>query len=364
MEEKTLKIEDLGYCEFFEAERAKLGLAVFEVARVTCELRGAYKVKNANGEFLAKVSGKDIFKNSTREDFPAVGDWVAISELNKEQALIQAILPRRTTLKRKYGDRNEAQMIATNVDVAFVIESVDRDFNLNRIERYSAIASDGGIRTTIILNKTDLISEEDLGFKLQQIKERFKDIDVIPTNTLKEEGLAKLKTYFEKGKTYCFLGSSGVGKSSLINKLLDERKIKTNQIGEHSGRGKHTTTVREMYFWGNGSIVIDNPGVREIGMTDATVGIDVLFDEITTLAEKCKFIDCTHVHEPGCAVLSALQAGKLDQAKYLNFINLKKETQHFKLNALEKKQKDRQFGKFLKEAKADLKKYKHKDYSE
>ncbi|NTV41079.1 MAG: ribosome small subunit-dependent GTPase A [Candidatus Moranbacteria bacterium] len=362
MKEKISKIEDFGYCDFFENERVKLGLNLFEVARVTSELRGAYKVKNSNGEFLAKVPGKHIFKASSRQDYPAVGDWVAISELNKEQALIQAVLPRKTSLKRKYGDRNEAQLIATNIDVAFVIESVDRDFNLNRIERYSAIASNDGIKTVVILNKVDLITEQEASLKLQQIKERLEDVDIIMTSILTEKGLAQLKAYLEKGKSYCFLGSSGVGKSSLINKLLAGDLIKTNEIGLHSSRGKHTTTAREMYFLENGAIVIDNPGTREVGMTDTSAGIASLFDEITALSEKCKFVDCTHLQEPGCSVLSALKTGELSQEKYLNFISLKKETEHFKMNQLEKREKERNFGKFIKKAKKDLKNHSHKDY--
>lgn len=364
MEEKKLKIEELGYADFFEADRVKLGLGDFEVARVISEHRGAYRVKNANGEFLAKVTGKDIFKNSSREDFPAVGDWVVISELDSEKATIHGILKRMTVMKRKYGDRSEAQMIATNVDVAFVVEAVDRDFNLNRIGRYSAIANDGGVQAAVVLNKTDLISKEEVASKLQQIKERFRGVDVIPTSLLVDDGLSELREYMKRGKTYCFLGSSGVGKSSLINSLLDEDKIRTGQIGSRSGRGKHTTTAREMFFLKNGAIVIDNPGMREIGLTDSGAGVEILFDEITALAKKCKFVDCTHIHESGCAVLKSLDDGELDRERYTNFISLKKETAHYSMNEIEKKEKDRQFGKFLKEAKKDLKKYKHKDYDD
>lgn len=361
---ETMKIEDLGWDEFFESGRAKLGSDIFQVARVVAESRGAYRVKNAEGEYLAKITGKHIFKSVSREDYPAVGDWVAISELEEKKAVIHSILPRKTVMKRKYSGKNETQIIATNIDVAFVIESVDRDYSLNRFERFFAIAGDGGIMPAIILNKIDLISKEELDLRLVQIKDRFKDIDVILTSALAEEGLDELKKYIEKGKAYCFLGSSGVGKSSLINKLLGKDEIRIGGIGPRSGRGKHITTAREMYFLENGGIVIDNPGVREVGMTDVGVGIDSLFDEIIILAKKCKFANCTHVHEPGCEVLSALRSGKLDEGKYSNYIGLKEEADHYGMTEFEKREKNRQFGKFVKKAKKELKNHNHKSYGE
>lgn len=265
-------------------------------------------------------------------------------------------------MKRKNSGKNETQIIATNIDVAFVIEAVDRDYNLNRIERYFAIAKDSNISPVVILNKIDLISQEELDLKITEMKNRLGDVEIIPTSNSTEEGLERLQKYITKNKTYCFLGSSGVGKSSLINKLLGEEIIKTEKIGARSGRGKHATTVREMYFLANGGIVIDNPGVREVGMTDASTGINNSFNEITALAKGCKYFDCTHIHEPGCAVLFALETGKIDKDKYTNYINLKKETGHYEMTQSEKKKKERQFGKFIKNAKRDLKKFRHKDY--
>ena len=366
--EHELKIEDLGWNEFFESNQKKLELDGFQVARVIAEHRGAYKVKNANGEYLAKITGRQMFVAKSREDFPAVGDWAVITEADKKQAVIKSILPRKTVMKRKYGDKNmmgeknEVQIIAANIDVAFIIESVDRDYNLNRIERYFAIATDGGIKAAVILNKTDLISEEELETKISEIKNRLIGIDVIATSTLNEEGLGDLKKYIIKSQTYCFLGSSGVGKSSLINKLIGEDIIKIKNIGESSGRGRHTTTVREMYFLPEGGIVIDNPGVREVGMTDTSEGVDNLFDEIAVLAKDCKFVDCTHTHEPDCAVLKAVESGQLDESRYANYIRLKKETEHFEMTGIEKKEKNRQFGKFLNKAKKDLKNFGVKNY--
>src|SRR3989339_981218 len=359
MNSEVKKIEDFGYNAFFEFNRKKLKLDGFSVARVIAEYKGAYKVKNPTSEYLAKITGKQMFSALSREDYPAVGDWVAITELDAERAVIHGVLPRRTMIKRKYSNKNETQIIATNIDVAFVVESVDRDFNLNRFERYFAIAKDGGVKPTIILNKIDLISKEELDIKLAQVKNRFNDVDFIPTSIITDEGLSELKMYMKKGKTYCFLGSSGVGKSSLINKLLGENIIKTENISISTGKGKHTTTSREMYFLENGAIVVDNPGMREVGMTDTGLGIDNLFDEIMILAKNCKYVDCIHIHEPGCKVLSAVKSGELDKDKYLNYVSLKREVEHYEMTKLEKREKDKQFGKFVKNAKKELKKYKH-----
>ncbi|MFH0890539.1 MAG: ribosome small subunit-dependent GTPase A [Candidatus Liptonbacteria bacterium] len=353
-----MKIEDLGYSAFFEANRDKLGWADFSVARVLVEHKEAYKVRNADGEYLAKITGKQMFNAVSREDYPAVGDWVAIRELDSERAVIQGVLPRKTIIKRKYNNRNEIQVIAANVDVAFLVESVERDYNLNRLERYSAIANDGGVRPAIILNKTDLISRAELNAKLVQLKERFKGAGIFVSSAKTDEGLNELKKNIVGGKTYCFLGSSGVGKSSLINKLLGEDIIRTEDIGLGTGRGKHTTTSREMYFLETGGIVIDNPGMREVGVAAAGEGIESLFDDITALSHKCKYADCAHVGEPGCGVLSALKSGELNEGKYSNYIKLKKEAEYYEMNELEKREKDRRFGNFIKTAKKEIKKYK------
>jgi ribosome biogenesis GTPase / thiamine phosphate phosphatase len=354
-----MKLEDLGYNKNFESNRQKLELGEFSVARVIAEHKGAYRVKNSDGEYFAKVTGKTIFGAQSREDYPAVGDWVAINEQDKEWAVIKEILPRQTLIKKKYNNKNGVQIIATNIDVAFIVESLGRDYNLNRFERYLAIANDGGVESTIILNKIDLISQEELGLKLTQIKSRFKNIDVILTSALNDRGLEDLRSYILPGKTYCFLGSSGVGKSSLINKLLEKNAIETKDISFQTDRGKHTTTTREMYFLKNGGIVIDNPGMREVGMTNTNKGVDNIFDEITELSKKCKFIDCSHISEPGCKVLSSLESGELSVGKYNNYINLKKEIEFYEMTEVEKNEKDYKFGKFIKKAKKENERYKN-----
>ncbi|TAK51730.1 MAG: ribosome small subunit-dependent GTPase A, partial [Bacteroidetes bacterium] len=293
-EQTKIKLEDLGYTEFFDLQWKSLELKNSLVARVIAEHKAAYKVMSSNGEYLARIMGKQMFSATKRVDYPAVGDWVVITELDKEKAIIHNILSRKTILKKKYSDKQDAQIIATNIDIAFIIEALGRDFNLNRFERYFVLANEGGIKPTIILNKSDLVSEIELSQRIDQIKNRFDNTDIISTSTITDPGLNELANYITKGKTYCFLGSSGVGKSSLINKLLKKDTIKTQEISESSGRGKHTTTTREMYFIENGGIVIDNPGTREVGIADAGSGIENVFDEITLLSKECRYADCTH----------------------------------------------------------------------
>lgn len=355
-------MNNLGWDDFFESKKAELELSDFSIARVVAEHKGAYRVKNEKGEFLAKVTGRKIFHAKSREDYPAVGDWVAIKEVDENQAVIQTVLPRKSVLRRTFGDKsrtgekNDIQIIAANIDVAFIVQSVGRDYNINRFERYFVIAKNAGIKPVMILNKVDLISTEELDLKLLEIKNRLNDVEVVLTSAVNGEGLEKLKGFIERGKTYCFLGSSGVGKSSLINEILEKKSIKTDAIGAHSGRGKHTTTSREMYFSENGSIIIDNPGIREVGMVDAKEGIEDIFEDMETIAGKCKYADCTHVHEPGCEILAALKDGRLDEDRYSNYINMRNENEYLEMNKVEKREKNRQFGKFIKNVKKDLKK--------
>lgn len=350
-----VSLKDLGYDEFWELSKKRMGFVNYPVARVVAEYREVYKVRNNKGEFLARVTGKHMFTAAKREDYPAVGDWVVVEMLPENKAIIRGILPRRTILKKKYSNKQENQIIATNIDTAFIVESMDRDYNLNRLERFLVLANEGNITPVIILNKTDLISKNELDNRIMQIKNRLASVNVISTSTVTKEGVDKLRNYIEKGRTYCFLGSSGVGKSTMINRLLQKDEIKTREMGLITGKGKHTTTTREMYFLENGGLLVDNPGTREVGVMDSETGIEMVFDEISHLAKECRYSDCTHIHEPGCIVLGALEEQKLDKDKYDNFIKLTKETQFYKMTRIEKREKDKKFGKFIKKAKDTLK---------
>lgn len=345
---KTIRLEDLGYGDFFENSRKANPDENFAPARIVAEHKEVYVLRNEISESFAKVTGKMMFTASSREDFPAVGDWVLIAMPEKDSAVIHEILPRKSVLKRKSITKSDAQIIASNIDVAFIVQSPDRDYSLNRIERYFAMAESGNIKPVIILNKTDIISESELEFKLNEMRNRFHNADIFATSIITGKSIDVMYDYIKKGHTYCFVGSSGVGKSSLINILLGKELIKTEEISSRTNRGKHITTRRQLFMLKKGGLVIDNPGMREIGLIDAETGIENVFEDISAFAKNCRFSNCTHIHELGCAVLAAVKDGGIDGKRYANFIKLAKENEYHSLTKLEMREKDRKFGRMVK----------------
>lgn len=352
-----LDTKDLNYKKYLEYMQEKPEFTGFSLARVFTENKGVYKVAGSDKEYLAKITGKEMFSALSREDYPAVGDWVAVEMLSGNEAVIRGVLPRKTVLKKPYSDGRGMQVIAANIDVAFIIESADRDYNLNRYERYLVLVREAKIRPILVLNKVDLISETELKDRLEEIKRRFIGVEVLTTSTCNESGLLDLEDIIEEGKTYCLLGSSGVGKSSIINILLKTNTIKTREISGALSRGKHTTTKREMYLLQNGGILIDNPGIRAVGIADMEGGIRDTYEDLISLSAKCKYSDCTHTHEPGCAVKELMDKGKMDREKYANYQKLKKESEYYKMTKSERRVKDRNFGRLIKKAQKILKEY-------
>lgn len=354
-----MTLEDLGYSLELEDYRKDQNLESFTIGRVVSEHKERYIVKTPENECEGEIIGNLRFTAKNRQDFPAVGDWVAISEYDNNKVIIHAVLPRKTILERQaVGKQGEKQIIATNIDYALIVQAVDRDFNMNRIERYLTICHTSHVNPIIILNKIDLINDSQLSTILDKISERIKHIPVLPISNESRAGLKKLVGIIEKGKTYCLLGSSGVGKSTLMNNLIGREFMKTDSISESTNKGRHITSHRELIVLENGGILIDNPGIREVGITDATDGLEITFSKILELAEDCKFKDCTHTTETGCAVLRALENGELERSSYENFLKMEREKEHFEATVAEKRRKDKEFGKMIKKyKKGNYKKY-------
>lgn len=344
-----MNLADLGYHKKLEEYRIEQKLTNMEVGRVVAEHKERYIIKTEQGEFDAEITGNMRFTAKNREDFPAVGDWVATMVYDSELAIIHKILPRTSIIKRQaIGQFGEVQVIATNIDYAFLVQAVDRDFNINRLERYLTICYSSKVNPIIILTKTDLIDEQHISEIVESIKLRISDVPVIALSNETQNGYDSLNQIIEKGKTYCLLGSSGVGKSTLLNNLSGKAIMKTDAISQSSNKGRHITTHRELIILENGSLLIDNPGMREVGIADSGSGLETTFDRIITLSENCKFKDCTHIHEIGCAVIEAVQNGEIDENSYKNYLKMEKEKAYFESTVAERRKKEKVFGKMVK----------------
>ena len=354
-----MTLEDLGYNDSFKKFRIEQCLDDFEVGRVIAEHKERYIVKTAEGEFEAEITGNMRFTAKGREDFPAVGDWVAMTIYDSDFAIIHRIFPRFSIISRQaVGQFGEIQIIAANIDYAFLVQAVDRDFNINRLERYLTICNSSRVSPIIVLSKTDLIDQPSLNEITESISQRIKDIPVIAISNETQTGYEALKTIIENGKTYCMLGSSGVGKSSLMNNLSGRIVMKTDAISQSTNKGRHVTSHRELTILDNGGLLIDNPGMREVGITDSGSGLETTFDKIFSLSQKCKFLDCTHTNEVGCSVLEAVDNGEIDKSSYENYQRLEREKAYFESTVVERRKKDKDFGKMLKNYKKDKKKNK------
>ena len=355
-----MKLEDLGYTTELENYRTQRNLSSFKVARVVTEHKERYVLKNESGIYEAELIGNLRFTANDRSDFPAVGDWVAVSEYDTNKALIHHVFPRTSILERQAtGSLGEKQIIATNIDVGFVVQSVNRDYNINRLERYLTICNASKIIPIIILTKIDLITVTALEAMLQEISTRIKNVEIICVSNQNLIGIDTVISHLKKGKTHCLLGSSGVGKSTLINSISGQELMKTSAISESIDRGKHVTTHRELIVLENGGILIDNPGMRAVGITDVADGLEITFEEITKLSENCRFSDCTHMHEKGCAIIEAIDNEELDEETFDNYLRMEREKQFFESTQQDKKRKDKNLGKLIKSAQKNKKKLKY-----
>jgi ribosome biogenesis GTPase len=354
-----MTLEDLGYNDKLEKLRKEHNLNEFDMGRVISEHKERYIVKTEKGEFEAEITGNLRFSSKSREDFPAVGDWVALTIHDSDFSIIHSVLPRFSIISRQaVGKFGEIQIIATNIDYALLVQAADRDFNINRLERYLTICNSSKVSPIIVLSKIDLIDEHRTIEILESIKARISNVPIIAISNESQDGYGKIKAIIEKGKTYCMLGSSGVGKSTLLNNLSGKSLMRTDTISHSTNKGKHVTSHRELIILENGGILVDNPGMREVGIADSTSGLETTFDMIIRLSKNCKFKDCTHTNEKGCSVIEAVEMGELDRSSYENYLKLEREKSHFESTVSEKRRKDKEFGKMVKNYKKNIDKKK------
>ncbi|ACU88724.1 ribosome small subunit-dependent GTPase A [Desulfomicrobium baculatum] len=347
--------ERLGFDPWFAAHAPESQPEGCAIARVCAVDRSSYCLRNESGDVPAELSGKLLYQSERTTDLPSVGDWVAAQYYDQGRAaIIHQVFPRKTFLRRRAaGGRANEQMIAANVDMAFIVQSGHFDFNPNRLERYLIMAADGQVEPIVLLTKTDLLTEEELEHRLAIIAS-VTTARIIALSSVTGAGLGELRGALAPGKTCCLLGSSGVGKTTLVNRLMGLDAYATRAVSA-TGEGTHTTTRRQLILLESGAMLIDTPGMRELGILGAGDCVDMGFGEMAALASDCRYADCTHRHEPGCAVRAAIERGDLEEERYASYLKLKKEAEFNEMSSLDKRKKDKAFGRLVKSVKKGMK---------
>jgi ribosome biogenesis GTPase / thiamine phosphate phosphatase len=355
---KYMELEALGLDEWVREKQTQGRSPDWTPARVTAVDRDSYLVRNGSSEIRSELAGNFMFNAQTGMDLPCVGDWVYVQYYDAGTfAIIYDLFPRKSLLRRKMSGKTiDYQMIAANIDVAFILQSCDANFNIHRLERYLVMVNDGHIAPVLVLTKCDLVDTQELHRLVSIIREARIDCPIVPISNSTGAGLEDLRQMLASGKTYCLLGSSGVGKTTTINRLTGQALLETQPVRDYDGKGRHTTTRRQLIVLEQGAMLIDTPGMRELGTIGMNSGIDQSFIDIAEMSMSCRFSDCTHTTEDGCALLAALQDGQLSKARYDSYLKLIGESEYHEMSYVEKRKKDKEFGKFIKNASKQFRK--------
>lgn len=350
-----MTLRELGFDHWFEDRSPELFQEGCSFARISAVDRGSYLIRNGSGEVPAELTGRLSYRIERSIDLPCVGDWVTACYYNDDTAaVIHGVFPRRTFLRRRSaGETVEFQMIAANIDAAFIVQSCTFDFNPHRLDRYLVTAADGHVEPIVMLTKTDLISRDEVNQKLAIISSVTK-ARVLAISSVTGTGFDEFQKTLSPGRTYCLLGSSGVGKTTLINRLVGREVFATKAVSS-TGEGTHATSRRQLIVLDSGAMLIDTPGMRELGIVGAEDGLDMGFEEFAALSGHCRYANCSHEHEPGCALRAAVESGDVSEDRYASYIKLRKESQYNEMSYLDRRRKDRAFGRFIKSSKKQLK---------
>jgi ribosome biogenesis GTPase len=345
-----MELKTLGFDAWFQNAAGSAKNGERRIARILTVDRDSYLIQGESHAVRAELAGKLLFNADSPMELPVVGDFVRAQYFDDDSlAIVHEILPRKSVLKRKTPDRKiEYQLIAANIDTAFIVQSLDNNFNLRRLERYLVMIHEGRIAPFLLLSKSDLLESVDIDKKVRQVHAGMPDLPVLALSNETNAGFDRLNEILTPGKTFCLLGSSGVGKTTLINRLVAEAVFETRSVREKDGRGRHTTARRQLILLENNAMIIDTPGMRELGIIGVETGIQAAFEDIEALSGECRFHDCSHVHESGCAVAAAVKAGNISQERYQSFLKLTRESTYHKMSYLEKKRRDKAFGKMVK----------------